>query len=162
MNIDPAFETNAQLAHAGEPGMGSLDHPAMTPQTILVLDPFAGDARTMPVAASDCDNGRYRRPCQHAACSASTSVALACLSPTAGHRPIREENRVVPVGARHAEGQGNTVTVGNQVALAAELAAIGRVGPCVCAPWGGGTQAASRLARLRSSLSTRRSSASRT
>lgn len=45
MEIDPAFEANAQLAHGGEPGMGSLDYPTVTPQPVVALDPFAGDAR---------------------------------------------------------------------------------------------------------------------
>lgn len=45
MDIDPALEANAQLAHTREPGMGTLDHPAMTSQTVIALDPLAGDAR---------------------------------------------------------------------------------------------------------------------
>jgi hypothetical protein len=44
MDIDSAFETGAHLAHAREPGMSALHHPAMSPQPVIALDPFARDA----------------------------------------------------------------------------------------------------------------------
>jgi len=39
-----ALETDAQLAEAGEPGMGSLDRPAMPAQAVAAFDAFAGNA----------------------------------------------------------------------------------------------------------------------
>lgn len=58
----------------------------------------------------------------------------------------------MPVGARDAEDQRDALAVRDDVALAAELASVRRVGPGVLAPLGLATLAASRLARLKSSL----------
>lgn len=42
--LDAALETDAQLSEGGQPSMGALDHPAMTPEPIIALDTLAGDA----------------------------------------------------------------------------------------------------------------------
>ncbi|QNH23971.1 hypothetical protein G4Q83_03255 [Xanthomonas theicola] len=41
MDIDASFEADVQLVHASEPGMGALDDPAMTTQTIVAFDALA-------------------------------------------------------------------------------------------------------------------------
>lgn len=48
MDIDTSLEADAQLAHAREPGMSALGHPAVSPQPIIALDAFAGDAGRDP------------------------------------------------------------------------------------------------------------------
>lgn len=88
--------------------------------------------------------------------------ALACRRSLAGHRPVLEDHRVVPVGSGHTDRQVNAIAVDDQMPLGAEFAAIGRVRPGVRSPRGEATLAASRLTRLRSSLSARRNSDSRT
>ncbi len=45
MEIDAAFKADAQLVHPCEPGKCALDDPAMTAQTVVALDPLAGDPR---------------------------------------------------------------------------------------------------------------------
>ncbi|OQP72537.1 hypothetical protein IA54_014900 [Xanthomonas phaseoli pv. syngonii LMG 9055] len=73
-----------------------------------------------------------------------------------------EHDRIVPVGPGYAERQGDAVPIRDHVPLAATFAAVGRVRPRIGSPRGEATLAASRLARLKSSRSARRSSASNT
>ncbi len=44
MGFDVTFEAYAQLAEGSEPGMGSLDHPAMLAQPVVALDAPSGDS----------------------------------------------------------------------------------------------------------------------
>ncbi len=163
MDVDAPLEADAQLAHSGEPGMRALDHPAMPPQSVVALDPLAsdacGDAPMLEMLAAAVDIVGLVGV--QLAWSTSWTPGLAG-DRRQGIDQFLEDHRVVPVGSGHAERQGNAVAIDDQMPLAAELAAIGRVRPGVRAPRGDATLAASRLARLRSSLSARRSSASRT
>jgi hypothetical protein len=68
----------------------------------------------------------------------------------------------MPIGSGHAQHQRDAFPVGDEVPLDAEFASVGRVGSRVRAPRGLGTDAASRLARLRSNCPAPRSSASKT
>lgn len=163
MDIDPAFETDAQLAHAREPSMSALDYPTIASQPIVAFYPLAGDTRgdtsLVEVIAAAVDvvglvGVQLARPALRTPRLASDRGQ--CIN------QLLEYHRVVPVGSGDTERQGNAVAVGDQVPLATELTAIGRVRPGVGAPRGAATLAASRLARLRSSLSARRSSANRT
>lgn len=45
MEIDAPFKSDAQFAHACEPGMGALGDPAMTAQPVIALDSLACDPR---------------------------------------------------------------------------------------------------------------------
>lgn len=152
MDIDSAFEADAQLAHTCEPGVRALHDPAMTPQAVVALDSLASDARRdapfLEVMAAAVD------------IIGLVSVQLAWPAPRAprlapdrrqGIDQFLEHHRVVPVGSGDAKRQGKAIAVDDQVSLAAEFAAIGRVRPGVGAPRGEATLAASRLARLRSS-----------
>ncbi len=56
-----------------------------------------------------------------------------------------DDDRIVAVGARHAKHQRCALGVDDQVALAAELAPVRRVGPDVQAPRGLATLAPSML-----------------
>jgi len=162
MDIDSTFESDAQLAHACEPRVSAFHDPAMAPQPVVALDPLARDAwRDAPLLEV----------------TAATVDVVGLVSVLPGQRRGRpwlagdrrqgidqflQDHRVVPVGSGHAERQGNAIAVDDQMPLAAAFAAIGRVRPGVRAPGGEAALAASRLARLRSSLSARRNSASRT
>jgi hypothetical protein len=55
--------------------------------------------------------------------------------------------RVITIGARKLDGQRNTSTVANQVALAAELGPVGRIGACLRPPKTARTEQLSTTAR---------------
>lgn len=45
MNVDAALKANTQLAEGGQPGVRSLDHPAMTPEPVVAFDAAPGNTR---------------------------------------------------------------------------------------------------------------------
>ncbi len=163
MDIDSTFESDAQLAHACEPRVSAFHNPAMAPQSVVALDSLASDAwRDTPlleVMAATVDvvgliSVQLAWPTSWAPCLSGDRRQ--------GIDQFFEDHRVVSVCSGHAERQGNAIAVDDQMPLAAEFAAIGRARPGVVSPRGETTLAASRLARLRSSVSARRNSASRT
>mgnify|MGYP003617906766 FL=1 len=161
VNIDPAFEASTQLAEGCQPGVCALNHPAMTPEPVIALDATPGNTP---------------RNAKLAQMSAATREVIALVgmqlvrpaprpTATATHRwqgidQLLEHHRVMPVGARDAEDQRDALAVRDDVALAAELAPVRRVGAGVLAPRGLATLAASMLARLKSSLPAPRNSSS--
>ncbi len=153
MEIDAAFKADAQFAHACEPGMGALDDPAMTAQPVVARDPLACDPRN---DAALLEEGAT-------AVDVVSLVGVQFVWPTSqapwfatnwrqGVDQLLEHDRVVPIGAGDAYRQGDAVAIDDQMPFAAEFAAIGRVRPGIWAPRGEATLAASRLARLRSSV----------
>lgn len=44
MNVDAMLESGAQLAEGSQPGVSTLDHPAVATEPIIALDASAGDA----------------------------------------------------------------------------------------------------------------------
>ncbi len=129
-----------------------------------------------PVIALDAAPGNTRRDAQLAQVGAATRKVIALVgmqlvrpasgpTATAAHRrqgidQLLEHHRVMPIGWRDAEDQRDAMAVRDDVALAAELAPVRRVGAGVLAPRGLATLAASMLARLKSNLSAPRSSSS--
>lgn len=163
MDVDAAFKADAQFAHACEPGMRALDDPAMTAQPVVALDSLACDSRN---DAALLEEGAT-------AVDVVSLIGVQFVWPTSpapwfatnwrqGIDQLVEHDRVVPIGAADAHCQRHAVAVHDQMPFAAEFAAIGRVWPGVGAPRGEATLAASRLARLRSSVWARRSSVSNT
>jgi len=45
VNVDPPLEADAEFRKSGEPGQGALDDPAMTTQTLRVLNSSSGNPR---------------------------------------------------------------------------------------------------------------------
>src|SRR6187402_1950311 len=162
MSVDAAFEANAQLAEGGKPGVGSFDDPTVTPEAIVALNAFASDAAfdapapEMLPATGDV----IGLVCMQFAGPAPWSAALARHG-RQGIDQLLEDHRVVSVGPGHAEHQRDALAVRDEVALAAELAAVCRVGARVRAPRGLGTLAPSTLTRLKSSRPALRSSANK-
>jgi len=70
MDIDTALEAYASFSHACEPGVGTLDNPAMTAKSVVALDPFACDARDD--AALLLATSRLARPDHPAAATVKT------------------------------------------------------------------------------------------
>ena len=161
MSLDAALEAHTQLAECCQPSVRSLDHPAVTPEPVIALDAPAGDA---VLNATALEMGA-------AAMEVVALVRVQVLGPAswpARQAPdsgqvvdeLFEDDRVVPVGSCDAEHQRDARSVGHDVAFAAELAAVGRVGARVRTPRGLGTLAPSMLARLKSKRPVPRSSAS--
>ncbi len=141
--------------------MSALDHPTMLAQPIVALDATSGDSvfdATPPemVAASRIVvalvSVQFVGPAQRSAANASDGRH--------GIDQLLEDHRVVPVCPGDAEHQRDALPVGDEVAFAAELAAVRRVGARVRAPRGLGTVDPSTLTRLRSSWPALRSCAS--
>lgn len=161
MNVDAALEAGAQLAKGRQPSMRTLNHPAMAPEPIIALDSSAGNtilnATAFKVSAAPSEVVALVRM--------QLLGPLARPAALAAHRwqcinQILEHHRVMAVGPGDAKDQRDALAVREDVALAAEFSPVRGVGPRVRAPRGLGTLAPSTLARLKSSLSALRSSAS--
>lgn len=161
MGVNASLEADAQLAKGSEPGVSTLDNPAMAAKPVFVFDAFACD--------TDLDATAVQVLTASRAVVGLVSMQLVGAGTRATAHPgnprqridkLLEHHRVVPVGTGDAEHQRDALAVRDDVALAAELAAIRGVGPCVRAPRGLGTLAPSKLARVKSSWPALRSSAS--
>ena len=163
MAVYSALESHSQLAEGSQPGMSSLDYPAVATQSIIAFDAPARD----PILDA-----------AHPEMASATRIVVAFVgmqfvgpasrsaSPSGDswqrvHQGF-EDHRVVSIRPRHAEHQRDALPVRDDVPLAAELAAVCRVGARVRAPRGLGTDDPSILARLRSSWPALRSFSSKT
>jgi hypothetical protein len=161
MSLDAALEAHSQLAKCCQPGMCSLDHPGVAPEPVIALDAPAGDTVLNATAL-----GMVAAPMEVVALVDVQALGPASWparqAPYSGQvvDELFEDDRVVPVGSRDAEHQRDACSVGHDVAFAAELAAVGRVGARVRTLRGLGTLAPSMLARLKSKRPAPRSSAS--
>jgi hypothetical protein len=163
MGLDASLKSDPQLSEARVPGVRALDNPSMASKPVVALDSSAGNAgfdatrsemfmATLEVIAFV--RMQLVRPASRPA-----------FDPVHGRKRIDQllkHHRVMPIRSGHAKHQRNPFLVGDEVALAAEFASVCRVGARVRAPRGLGTDAASRLARLRSNCPAPRSSASKT
>jgi len=158
MDIEATLEANEQLAEHRKPGRHALHSPTMFAEAVVLLDATASDARVdaslarMPTTLDGVELVR----------AASRSAGQA------KHRRNRidqglKDSRVVPIGTRHEQRQGDTAPVYDEMALAAELAAVRGVRAGLLAPRGLATAAPSMLARVQSiwSCSRRRVSMAR-
>ncbi|PXW28331.1 hypothetical protein SAMN05445871_3952 [Paraburkholderia caballeronis] len=163
MNVETTLETNAQFAETGKPGVGALDHPAMSPELLLAFYTATRDtgrdatlSQVTPTASKVITLVRMQ-----------FARALTGLAIQARHCWNRidcglERHRVVPVGAGDRDSQRNASCVYDDVPFRPELSPVRRVGAGFLAPRGLATLAASRLARSQSIWScsrNRRSSA---
>ena len=159
MNVDATLESGAQLAEGCQPRVRALDHPAVAPEPIIALDASAGDAILDPAAF---EMGAASRKVVTLVRMQFPGPPARLASPAAHRRQgvdqFLEDHRVVAVGPGDAEDQRDALAVRDEVAFAAEFAPVRGVGPRVRAPRGLGTLAPSMLTRLKSSLSTLRSS----
>ena len=161
MNVDAPLKASAQLAKGSQPCVRALDHPAMTPESVIALDAAPGNTR---------------RDAQLAQVGAATRKVIALVGMQLVRPPARpaalsshqwqgidqllEDHRIVPIGTGDAEHQRDALAVRDDVALAAKLAPVRWVGAGVLAPRGLATLAPSMQARLKSSLPAPRNSSS--
>lgn len=137
MNVDAALEAGAQLAKGSQPGVRALNHLAVAPEPAVAFDALARDAildacaPEMRVAARivvPLVRMQFRGP--------AAWPARFTAHGRQGIDQLFEDHRIMAVGARDAEHQRDTLAVRDQVALAAELAPVRGVEPCVRAPGG--------------------------
>ncbi len=149
MSLDTALEAHSQFAECCQPGVRSLHHPAMTPEAVIALDAPAGDA-VLNATALEMVAAAMEVVALVGMQSFGPAPWPARQTPDSGQvvDELFEDDRVVPVGSRDAKHQRDARSVGHDVAFAAELATVGRVGARVRAPRGLATLAPSMLARL--------------
>ncbi|CAH0443235.1 hypothetical protein LMG9673_03960 [Ralstonia pseudosolanacearum] len=151
MSIERTLETNAQLAEAGKPGMRALDNPAMPAEPVVLLDAAASDpgadaslAQVLPTACEVVSLIRVKLV------GAASRAATESRHAWDGVNEHLEHHRVVTIGAGDYQRQRHAAPVYDEMALAAELAAIRWVRPRLLAPRGLAAVAPSTLARLQS------------
>ncbi len=149
--VRPALVADAQPAKAEQPRERPLDHPAVPTQPLGGVDPPASDPRGDAAGAQGTPQGR--------GVVRLVGVELGRALPGPPRPPARADDRrdgvdegeqlgrVVGVGGREPDGQGNAVPVDDQVVLGAGLAAVGRVAAGQFAPLFARTLSESTLAR---------------
>lgn len=161
MNVDATLEAITQLAECGQPGVRALYDPAMSSESVVALDTSAGntvlDAPTLEMGATARKVVALVRV--QFAGPATRPAALAC-NRRQGINQLVEHHRVMTIGPGDAEHHRDALAIRDEVTFAAKFSPVRRVRACVRAPRGLGTLAPSMLKRLKSSLSTLRSSSS--
>ena len=158
MDVTSAFVARHEPAVAVDLGKGALDDPSVSAQLLAGLDAAAGDAGSDPATTAGL---------------ATTAMIISLIGvklvwpvpraailapdPRDAVEQLFERHAVVGVGTRQEEGERDAVPVGDQMALRAEPASIGRVRPCLVAPLLAASDALSMHARLQSIRSAARS-----
>lgn len=153
VDVGAALVGDGQASETVEPGVGTLDDPAVKAELLATLDPASGDARHDPTGAAllATGTGVVGRVGMKLVGTAALATA-----PAAAHRRDRIQGRghhhaVVAVGSREGQAEGCAAGIDDAVALGARLTAIRRVRASRRPPFFAGTDALSRLARLQSS-----------
>lgn len=151
MDVGAPLVADGEAAVAVEPGQGALHHPAVPAQPRAGVDALAGDA--------DLDAALGQRPPTARDVVRLVGMPLVrSFAPPAirlpdrgdGIKQLREDDRVVAVGAGQQYGQREPAAFGENVPCGAGFAAIGGVGSDELAPLLAGMEALSRQARLQS------------
>lgn len=151
MDIAAAFVADGEAAELCEPSQGPLDDPPVSPQSLAALDTAAGDPVLDATAGESLTTAavvigfvgvQLRRP------FAWPSPALADWWDSIDDR--LQHPAVVDVGACQLQREGNALRIGEDVALRAGLAPVGRVRACRRPPFFAAIEALSREARLKS------------
>jgi hypothetical protein len=141
MNVNAPLKASSQLAKGCQPGVCALDDPAVASKPIIALDAFAGYA-VMDTAAFEMST------------AARVVVSLVCVQLTgpaarsawlATHRwqgvnQLIEDHRIVTIGSCDAKDQRDALAFRDEMALAAKLSSVRRIGARVRAPRGLATQ----------------------
>ncbi len=137
MNIESALEANAQFAETGKPGMRAFDDPSMSPQPLAAFHPTAGDASLdaalLQITPATCEVIALVRMQLARTFAGLAAHARHCRD---GIQRGFECHRVVTVGARDRDDQGNAMCIYDDVPFRPELPPIGRVGAGFLAPAG--------------------------
>ena len=161
VDVASAFVACDEPAEAVDPGEGAFDDPPVAAQLLAGLDAASCDAESDPATAA-----RLSAPPMVVSLvgvelvrSASRPAGLATDRRDAVEQFLKRHT-IVGVGTGQDEGERKAVPVGDQVALRAEPASVGRVRPCLVTPLLAATDALSMQARpqsIRSAARSRRS-----
>ena len=162
-DVDASLVSDSQPPEAAEPSKRAFDHPAMPSQAFRTVDAAPRNTRL--------DGTPAQR-------SAAMLEVVALVGMELGRSPRRsadavadrrhgidqlfEEAAVVDVCRGQPESERDALGIGDEVALGACSAAIGRVGAGLLAPLLAGTEALSTQARLQSMAPARPKRSSRT
>src|SRR3954454_700938 len=130
VDVVAALVADDQAAATGDPGQGAFDHPAVPPQAFAALDPASGDpgddaAPAASATAAGIVVGFVGVQLLRTAPGPATGLADRRHSV----ERLLEHDAVVDVGGREQDRQRDALPVHDEVALAARLAAVGRVRP---------------------------------
>ena len=150
-DVDASLVSDSQSPEAAEPSKRAFDHPAMPAQACRTVDAAPGNTRL--------DRTPAQRP-------AALREVVALVGMELGRSPLRSADAmtdrrhginhrfkqlaVVAVSRADPDGEWDALGIGDEVALGACAAAIGRVGAGLLAPLLAGTAALSTQARLQS------------
>ncbi len=152
VDVGASLVADGQAAEAVEPGVGTLDHPAVATELFAALDTTTSDARHDPAGSAfvPTGSGIVGLVGVQLVRAASRSAAAAVPQGRDGIEGGRHHDAVVPIGPAQAEAQRGAARVGDEVALRAWLAPVRRVRAGGRPPFLAGTDALSRQARLQS------------
>ena len=152
VDVGPAFVAYGKATHAVQPGVGALDHPAVTTEALTALHPAPRDAwpdatgaalaAAAPMVVALVGMQLVRTP--------PRAAPLAAPQGRDGVQRGREHLAVVLVGGADQHAERSTSGINCDVALAARLTAVGRVRPGRGSPPFAGTDALSSAARRQS------------
>jgi len=150
-DVGASLVADRQSTEAAEPGQSAFDDPAMSSQTLAALDAAPGDAIADPSPAQGTRAARQ----VIGLIGVELVRALAGPSPTLADRrhsidQLVKDVAVMNVCRSDPESEGDTLGVGDNVALGPGAATIGRIGAGLFAPLFAGTDALSTQARLQS------------
>ena len=151
MRLQLPLESDAQLAKACEPAMRALYNPSMFAQTLAALYSFScnatGDPSSLQIVTATLVVISF--VCMQLGWSAPWP-AFESFDRWQRIQALLKPHRVMPVCCTDHHNQRNAASVYNNMARAAELASVCRVGACLLAPRGLGTDEPSMLARAQS------------
>ena len=151
MNICSAFVANPKPPELGSPSMGPFNHPPMSAEAVLGLNPSACNSRLDAALATRTAASRIVIP------FVSVQLVRTESRPTSrtgnGRNAIQQIVQhlgVVNVGGCQQQGQRNAFSIDQKMVFRAWLAFVRRVRPCFVAPFFAATVAESTAARLQS------------
>ncbi len=142
-----SFIADDQAAEPGDPRQGALHHPTVAAQAFAALDASPRDARDDAASSAGTTAAGIIVGLVGVELGGAAATRLADRRDAVEH--LLQHNAVVDVGGGEQHGQGNALAINHDMALAARLAAIGRVRPRRGAA-GLGRLAASSAQRLQS------------
>ena len=156
MDIGAAFVADGKPAEAIEPGLGSLDHPAMAAEFFAAVDTAPCDAvddaaSSASGAAGSCVIGFVGMQLG----GPEARPATPALDGGNGVEGAFQPSAVVVVGRADQADQRSASSVDHNMALRARFAAIRRVRAAFASPFFAGTEDVSSAARLQSICSAR-------
>src|SRR3954447_17058287 len=130
VDVITALVPDDQPTAAGDPGQRTVDDPSMPAEALAALDPAPGDpGDDAPLPAGAAAAGVIVRLIGVQLLRSPPGPAARLADRRHGVERLLEHDAVVDVGGREQDRQRDALPVHDEVALAARLAAVGRVRP---------------------------------